>query len=51
MNHIVLNHQVFVDKIGAIGVVSHNAPYFGCCQEDIVGFFIVKKLGYSLSIT
>jgi len=44
VDDIGLDHQVLVDEVGWVGVVGVDAPYFGCCQVDLVWFFT----GYEL---
>ena len=39
VNDIVLNGEVFVDELAAVGVVGDNTTHLGSCQKDILGFF------------
>jgi hypothetical protein len=45
-----LDLQVIVQKLGTIGIISYNATYFCCRQENIFGFFCAKKSGYGLLV-
>ena len=40
---ILLYLQIFVYKIGAIGVVGHNPAHMSGGQDDIIGAFFVEK--------
>ena len=43
MDHIVLNHQVFVYEIGPVVVIGYNPTYFGRCENDVFGFFLREE--------
>src|SRR5690606_36669999 len=50
VDDIILNGQIFVDKIGAIRVVGHYSADFGGGQKYILWFFCSKEIGNSLLI-
>ena len=43
MYHVVLDHQVLIDKVGSIGIIGYNPPYFCCSQKYIFRLFFLKK--------
>ena len=43
MDHIILDHQIYVNEICAIPAVCHNTTHMGGSQKDIFRFFRCKK--------
>ena len=41
--HMILDHQIFIQKLSAVSIVSDNTPYFGSSQNNIFRFFRFKK--------
>ena len=47
---ILLYLQIFINEIGAVGVVGHNAAHMRRRKNHILGLFVVKKPFYSDTI-
>lgn len=43
IDDVGLDHEVFVDEFGGIGVVGMDATNFGCGEVDLIGFFLGEK--------
>ena len=43
MNHIILDRQIFPDKLGRIGIVGNDAAHFGGGKEYVRRAFSLKK--------
>ena len=50
MNDIILDHQILIDELSTVGVVSHNATHFGCRQKYIFRFLCSEKIANGLLI-
>ena len=43
VEHVALNHEVVVEKIGPVGIVGVNAAHFGGRQQHVVRLLVGKK--------
>ena len=35
MNYVTFNHEIIIEKVCRVCIVSQNAAYFGCGHENI----------------
>ncbi len=50
VDNVVLDLQVFVNELPAVGVVGHDAPHTGGRQHDIVGFLFREEQSCGLLV-
>ena len=43
MDDIVLNNQIIIKELGAVGVICNDSAHPCGCHKDIIRFFIVEK--------
>lgn len=43
IDDVGLDHEVFVDEFGGVGVVGVDAADFGCGEVDLIGFFLGEE--------
>jgi hypothetical protein len=46
VDDVVLDLQVFIDKISTVSVVGYDTAHFGCSKKDILRFFCFKENFY-----
>ena len=46
MDHIVLDHHVFIDELGWQKIVGMNAADFCRCQDHYVGLFVLREAAH-----
>lgn len=44
MDDVILDGEVFVEKIGAVGVICYDTAHFGGGKKNIIGFFGGKEM-------
>ena len=43
MDHVVLDHQVFIDEFTPVSVIGNHAAHLGGGQDHIFGLLLLKK--------
>ena len=51
MNQVVLNLNIFINKIGSESIVSHDATHFCGCHKNVVGPFFGQKFKNGLLVS
>ena len=46
MEHIGLNHQIFINELAPVGIIGKNSPNFRRGKKNVLGLFDGKKVGH-----